>query len=71
MKKRPAMNAIKQKAGKAGGLATLAKHGKSHFSEIGRRGAVITWLRYELRPAGIAAGTWQAWQRRPACLPAR
>lgn len=48
------MNA-KQKAGRAGGLATLARHGREHMRKIGRRGAETTWLRYNLLPTGIGA----------------
>jgi hypothetical protein len=44
------MNATKQKAGKLGGLATVAKHGKDHMSAIGRRGAATTWKRYAIQP---------------------
>ncbi len=44
------MNATKQKAGKAGGLATVRKHGKEHMQAIGKRGAATTWKRYALLP---------------------
>lgn len=47
------MNQTKQAAGHLGGLATLAKHGKAHFSTIGRRGAAELWRRYHLTPAGL------------------
>lgn len=40
----------KQKAGQRGGLATLARHGQTHFQTIGRRGAFVTWSRYSLAP---------------------
>jgi hypothetical protein len=42
----------KQEAGRIGGLATLARHGRAHFAIIGKRGAAITWQRYTLRPVG-------------------
>lgn len=48
------MNATKQRAGRLGGLATVAKHGRSHMVAIGRRGAATTWQRYNLVPAGVA-----------------
>ncbi len=40
----------KQQAGSKGGQATFTKYGKSHMQTIGKRGAAVTWTRYELRP---------------------
>ena len=45
------MNA-KQKAGQIGGRVTVAKHGREHMQQIGKRGAVVTWTRYYLAPIG-------------------
>lgn len=47
------MNETKQKAGRLGGLATLAKHGRAYFSTIGKKGAAVLWRRYQLTPAGL------------------
>jgi general stress protein YciG len=44
------MNKAKQNAGRLGGLATVAKHGKEHMRTIGRRGAATTWRRYSIMP---------------------
>lgn len=44
----------KQQAGKRGGLATLARHGKSHFQKIGKRGAAVFWKLYRFEPAGMS-----------------
>lgn len=44
----------KRSAGSLGGLATLRKHGRQYMRDIGKRGASVTWERYELRPAGIS-----------------
>lgn len=41
----------KQAAGKLGGLATVAKHGREYMRAIGRRGAAELWRRYSLVPA--------------------
>lgn len=41
-----------KEAGRIGGMETLRRHGRDHFREIGRRGAVIFWKRYLLAPAG-------------------
>ncbi len=39
-------------AGALGGRATVARHGRQHMQEIGRRGATVTWSRYHLAPLG-------------------
>lgn len=44
----------KKTAGQLGGLSTLARHGKAHFQQIGKRGALTTWQRYKLEPAGLS-----------------
>lgn len=41
---------LKQKAGRLGGLATVAKHGRPYMAAIGRRGAAALWRRYSLLP---------------------
>lgn len=43
----------KQTAGQKGGRATVARHGREHMQNIGRRGASVTWTRYYLAPYGI------------------
>jgi hypothetical protein len=40
----------KQKAGRLGGLATVARHGRPYMAAIGRRGAAALWRRYALLP---------------------
>ena len=40
----------RQQAGSKGGRATVSKHGREHMQQIGRRGAVVTWTRYTLKP---------------------
>ena len=40
----------KAEAGRLGGLATVAKHGREHMAAIGRRGAATLWERYNLLP---------------------
>jgi len=40
----------KQQAGRIGGRATMAKHGREHFQKIGKQGAAVTWERYYLAP---------------------
>lgn len=40
----------KQQAGQRGGRATVAKHGREHMQNIGKRGASVTWTRYYLAP---------------------
>lgn len=40
-------------SGRLGGLATLARHGHEHFSQIGRRGADVFHRRYKLEPFGL------------------
>jgi hypothetical protein len=44
----------KSQAGRAGGLATYAKHGAQHMSAIGKRGARVFWQRYHLVPCDLA-----------------
>lgn len=41
-------------AGRRGGLATLAKHGKDHFAKIGKRGAATFWKRYKFEATGTS-----------------
>jgi hypothetical protein len=43
----------RREAGKRGGLATLAKYGKDHFKQIGKRGAAVFHRRYSLSPFGM------------------
>ena len=43
----------KQQAGKKGGLATVAKHGRDYMAKIGKRGAAALHERYNLTPYGI------------------
>jgi hypothetical protein len=42
----------RQQAGSKGGRATLAKHGRRHFQQIGKAGAMATWGKYKLEPIG-------------------
>jgi general stress protein YciG len=42
----------KQQAGSKGGRATVARHGREHMQQIGKRGAAVTWQRYHLSPIG-------------------
>jgi hypothetical protein len=44
----------KQQAGRKGGHATVAKHGRAHMQKIGKAGAAVTWNRYQLSPVGWA-----------------
>lgn len=44
----------KRSAGRRGGLATLARHGRQHMQAIGRRGAQVFWRRYHLVPCDLA-----------------
>lgn len=44
----------KQKQGRAGGLALVAKYGREHMQRIGKRGAAVTWKRYSLSPVGMS-----------------
>ena len=44
----------KKKAGRKGGRATVAKHGRDHMSRIGKEGARVTWTRYQLSPIGVS-----------------
>lgn len=48
------MDERKKRAGKKGGMTTLARYGRSHFSTIGKRGACETWRRYKLVPYGTS-----------------
>ena len=43
----------KQEAGRKGGRATVAKHGRGHMQKIGRKGAQVFHERYMLEPFGI------------------
>jgi general stress protein YciG len=47
------MKHTKQTAGSIGGKATLERHGRSHMQTIGRKGAAVTWTRYQLSPVGL------------------
>ncbi len=49
------MRHTKRTAGKLGGLATVARHGREHMQSIGRRGAAVFWRKYHLVPCDIAA----------------
>ncbi|WKZ34858.1 MAG: hypothetical protein QY332_14660 [Anaerolineales bacterium] len=42
----------KREACRRGGLVTLARHGRKHFANIGRRGAAVFWRLYKFVPAG-------------------
>ena len=42
----------RSEAGKLGGLATFAKHGRQHMKRIGKRGADVFHARYKLQPFG-------------------
>lgn len=44
----------RRRAGRAGGLATVAKHGRDYMATIGRRGAAEFYRRYRVLPAGPA-----------------
>ncbi len=44
----------RKQAGSKGGRATVAKHGREHMQEIGKRGAAATWARYFLAPWGTS-----------------
>ena len=44
----------KAQAGRLGGIATHKKHGSTHMSTIGKRGAETTWTKYQLIPAGTS-----------------
>jgi hypothetical protein len=46
------MKHTKKQAGQKGGQATLARHGVTHFRQIGKAGARVTWQRYQLSPIG-------------------
>lgn len=35
---------------KNAGLATLAKHGRGHFKELGQLGSLATWTKYKKLP---------------------
>ncbi len=40
----------RKEAGSKGGRATVARHGPQHMREIGKRGAAVTWERYQPLP---------------------
>ena len=40
----------KSEAARLGGLALLAKRGIEHFRSIGKKGAEVTWNKYQLIP---------------------
>jgi hypothetical protein len=42
----------KKQAGSKGGRATVAKYGRNHMQDIGAKGALVTWTRYQLMPYG-------------------
>jgi hypothetical protein len=42
----------KESAGRLGGLATLERHGRGHFADIGQAGAAAFWNKYRLAPSG-------------------
>ena len=46
------MKHTKRTAGSLGGRATVSRHGREHMQNIGARGAVVTWTRYQLMPYG-------------------
>lgn len=52
----------KTQAGRQGGRATLAKHGRAHFVAIGKLGGRSFWQRYFLIPSGAAG--WAIVNRR-------
>ncbi len=43
----------KQEAGSKGGKATVNKYGRQYMAEIGRRGAVELYRRYNLAPVDL------------------
>lgn len=42
----------KREAGRLGGMATFAKHGREYMQEIGKRGAMKFHETYSLKPYG-------------------
>lgn len=42
----------KAQAGALGGKMTRDRHGRAHFQAAGRKGAAVTWQRYNLVPIG-------------------
>lgn len=40
----------KQEAGKLGGLATVARHGREYMAQLGKAGAAAFWAKYTLIP---------------------
>lgn len=44
----------RRRAGRLGGLATVARHGPGHMRRIGQRGAQVTHSRYTLQPVGLS-----------------
>lgn len=47
------LKAKRKQAGRRGGLATLARHGRDHYREIGKKGAQVTHERYHLAPVNL------------------
>jgi hypothetical protein len=43
----------KSESGRLGGLSTLQKHGKKHFSVIGKKGAEVFHIKYFLFPVDL------------------
>jgi hypothetical protein len=43
----------KRQAGSKGGRVTVSRHGAEHMRTIGKRGAAVTWQRYQLSPIGL------------------
>ncbi len=43
----------KQEAGSIGGKMTFKRYGRQHMAEIGRRGAVELYRRYNLAPVDL------------------
>ena len=44
------MNKNAQELGKLGGKKTKEKHGKDHFSNAGKKGALKRWGKKEVKP---------------------
>ena len=49
----PKQKLTKAQAGRLGGLATKARHGRAHFQAAGRKGAATFHQRYRLVPIGL------------------
>jgi general stress protein YciG len=45
---------LRRRAGRIGGLTTYDRYGSEHMAEIGRKGAEVTWSRYNLAPIGTS-----------------